>query len=52
MSGRSTGLVGLAERARLLGGTLSIFSMPGEGTTIEAIFPLVPAAELEEDDEA
>jgi signal transduction histidine kinase len=52
MSGRSTGLAGMAERARLLGGTFSLFSMPGEGTTIAAIFPLVPAAELEDDDEA
>jgi two-component system, NarL family, sensor kinase len=34
------GLVGMRERARLLGGTLSIDSAPDRGTVIEALVPL------------
>jgi two-component system, NarL family, sensor histidine kinase YdfH len=34
------GLIGLRERARLLGGTLTIDSRPGQGTTLLAQFPL------------
>jgi two-component system sensor histidine kinase UhpB len=36
-----TGIVGMQERANSLGGTMRILSQPGQGTTIEAIFPLV-----------
>ena len=34
------GLLGMNERARLLGGTLRIVSAPGCGTTIEAVIPV------------
>jgi len=34
------GLPGMRERAGLLGGTLSIKSAPGEGTTVSALFPV------------
>ena len=37
------GLLGMNERAKLLGGTLRIDSVPGEGTTIELSLPLEPA---------
>jgi NarL family two-component system sensor histidine kinase YdfH len=33
------GLLGLRERARLLGGTLELRSTPGEGTTLRLLFP-------------
>jgi PAS domain S-box-containing protein len=36
----STGLAGMRERAALLGGSLSIESLPGEGTTIQADFSI------------
>jgi two-component system sensor histidine kinase UhpB len=35
-----TGIVGMHERANSLGGTMKILSQPGQGTTIEASFPL------------
>ena len=38
------GLLGMNERARLLGGTLRIVSSPGRGTTIEAVIPLDDAS--------
>ena len=34
------GLIGLRERARLIGGTLNIESAPGQGTTLKAQLPL------------
>ena len=34
------GLIGLRERARLIGGTLSIESAPGQGTTLKVRLPL------------
>jgi two-component system NarL family sensor kinase len=37
------GLVGLNERARLLGGTLEVCSVPGEGTELKIIVPLEAA---------
>lgn len=38
-SDSSTGLIGMQERARLLGGSLIVDSVPGEGTTITATLP-------------
>ena len=35
------GLIGLRERARLIGGTLNIESTPGQGTTLKVQLPLV-----------
>jgi signal transduction histidine kinase len=44
-SARSFGLLGMRERATAVGGTLSISSRPGAGTTITATLPLsVPTA--------
>ncbi len=39
----SFGLVGLRERAYLVGGTLRIATTLGEGTTVEVEIPRVPA---------
>ena len=36
------GLVGINERARLLGGALAMYSEPGEGTTLSITIPLEP----------
>ena len=43
------GLVGMRERAELLGGRLELSSEPGEGTTVRAV---LPAERLPEPDEA
>ena len=45
---KSTGLSGMRERARLLGGELLIESALGEGTTLTANLPLAFAAETKE----
>jgi two-component system, sensor histidine kinase ChiS len=37
------GLTGMAERARILGGTLEVKSLPGNGTTIRVMIPLKEA---------
>jgi signal transduction histidine kinase len=42
--GRGLGLLGMEERASLLGGQLHIQSGTGEGTVIRAVFPVAPAA--------
>jgi signal transduction histidine kinase len=42
--GSGSGLVGLTDRVEALGGTLSINSPPGEGTTLIAELPLEPAS--------
>jgi signal transduction histidine kinase len=39
----SLGLAGLADRVRLVGGDLDIFSRPGQGSRIQASFPLALA---------
>jgi two-component system NarL family sensor kinase len=41
ITGDRFGLLGLNERARLLGGSLSLQSSPGEGTRVEVTVPLV-----------
>lgn len=40
--GPGLGLFGMEERARLLGGTYSLASLPGKGTTITATIPINP----------
>lgn len=40
----SLGLLGMAERLSLAGGTFTVRSSPGQGARIEAVFPLSPAA--------
>ena len=42
--GRGLGVHGMRERARLLGGTVSLASEPGEGTTITVTVPLARLA--------
>jgi signal transduction histidine kinase len=42
----SLGLAGLAERVRLAGGRLEVFSCAGQGTRLHAEFPLQPAVSL------
>jgi two-component system sensor histidine kinase UhpB len=37
---RSTGLLGMRERATMLGGTLTLDTYPGQGTTVRAVLPL------------
>ena len=41
---QSLGLLGMRERARALGGALSVRGRPGEGTTVECTFPLNTSA--------
>lgn len=45
----SIGIVGIRERAQLIGARVSIDSAPGKGTRVVARFPLVPAQALELD---
>jgi two-component system, NarL family, sensor kinase len=40
VSGDHHGLVGMNERARMLGGTLAVRSSPGAGTRVEVTVPL------------
>ncbi len=42
--GQSMGLLGMHERAELVGGRLAIEAVPGEGTTVKAILPFKPAS--------
>lgn len=42
--GASLGLLGMEERATLMGGDLEVISTPGEGTTVRAHFPAVERA--------
>jgi signal transduction histidine kinase len=43
----SFGLVGLRERAYLLGGEATIRSAPGQGTNVEVRLPLTPSSALQ-----
>lgn len=45
--GTRLGLVGMEERAQLLGGSLHIHSIPGEGVTVHADIPLDASAQPE-----
>jgi signal transduction histidine kinase len=47
-TGESVGLMGMRERAEIAGGTLSIKSTPGMGTTIVARIPVTDTAETTE----
>ena len=42
------GVVGMGERARLLGGTLTIETSPGRGTAIEVVVPLGQSTSLKQ----
>jgi signal transduction histidine kinase len=44
----AVGLLGLRERALLLGGRCDISGRPGEGTRVEARLPLPPKVDAEE----
>ncbi len=37
---KTLGLISMEERARLVGGTLELTSLPGEGTTVKVAIPL------------
>lgn len=41
--GRRLGLIGIQERAEMQGGTLVVYTAPGQGTTVEVRLPLVEA---------
>jgi two-component system sensor histidine kinase UhpB len=45
----SLGLLGMAERVQLMGGTLQVETEPGRGTRIRASFPLGEAPEEQKD---
>jgi signal transduction histidine kinase len=42
---KSLGLLGMRERAAILGGEVNIASAPGKGTTVTAWIPLIPPAQ-------
>ena len=42
--GRGSGIIGLKDRVEALGGTLSVLSPPGRGTTLHVPLPAVPSA--------
>ncbi len=46
ISGQSIGVLGMQERAELVGGWLDIYSTPKKGTKVYAILPLNPADNL------
>jgi signal transduction histidine kinase len=43
-AGRSLGILGMRERALLLGGELTIRGVPGKGTTVKVLIPEMPPA--------
>ena len=42
--GRGSGIIGLKDRVEALGGTISVLSPPGHGTTLHVRLPAVPGA--------
>ena len=46
-SGRSLGILGMHERALVLGGALNIHSAPGQGTTVRVWVPMAPVPNRE-----
>ena len=46
-SSPGVGLVGMAERAREIGASLTIESTPGRGTSLRVVLPFVPAAPVD-----
>jgi signal transduction histidine kinase len=42
--GRGTGIIGLKDRVEALGGTISVLSPPGQGTTLHVRLPAGPCA--------
>jgi signal transduction histidine kinase len=44
LAGKSMGLLNMAERVKLIGGSCAISSAPGQGTSVEASFPPDDAA--------
>lgn len=46
-SGGHLGLLGIQERARLLGGNVRVVSRPGQGTRLRVTLPLTPAGSAE-----
>ena len=45
-SNKRLGLVGMRERIEMIGGTLTIESIPGQGTTVRAEVPFTPPETL------
>jgi len=50
MQGRSWGVIGMQERANLLGGRFRLLTQPDEGTTVEVEIPYEPKKVLENED--
>jgi signal transduction histidine kinase len=50
MQGRSWGVIGMQERASLLGGRFRLVTKPGEGTTVEVEIPYEPKKVMEYED--
>ncbi len=46
--GSGLGILGMRERARLLGGTLTIHSQPNHGTTVQAVIPYTEKQNMRE----
>ncbi len=41
---RGSGIIGLKDRVEALGGTISVLSPPGHGTTLHVHLPAIPSA--------
>ena len=51
-AGPGFGLANIAERVRLLGGTLTVRSSPGQGTTLDVVLDSAPADQRQHDRES